>query len=99
MIFSKTDNLNRLSFDMEMKKKKRKVYKNIARVKGRMVPVIDWQISLYINGNKLDEDEVFVEDVFFNSLLYSGKYPMFTCTCGIFGCGGYYVDVVHNNER
>lgn len=23
---------------------------------------------------------------------------MFTCTCGIFGCGGYYVDVVHNNE-
>ncbi|RJX37660.1 hypothetical protein D3P09_22060 [Paenibacillus pinisoli] len=23
---------------------------------------------------------------------------MFTCTCGIFGCGGYYVDVVHRAQ-
>lgn len=23
---------------------------------------------------------------------------MFTCTCGIFGCGGYYIDVIHNNK-
>ncbi|GGF69417.1 hypothetical protein GCM10010912_13160 [Paenibacillus albidus] len=62
------------------------------------MPVIDWGISLYINGYELDKDEVFVEDVFLKSLLYSGKYPMFTCTCGIFGCGGYYVDVLLNNE-
>ncbi len=48
MIFSNTDNLSRLSFDMEMTT--RKVYKNITRVKGRMVPVIDWKVSLYING-------------------------------------------------
>jgi hypothetical protein len=99
MIYSKIDkenNQDKLSLDMEIKT--RKVYKNLTRVKGRMVPVIDWKISLYINGYKLDEDEVFVEDVYFNSLLYPGKYPMFTCTCGIFGCGGYYVDVVHNNE-
>jgi hypothetical protein len=46
----------------------------------------------------LDEDEVFVIDEFFNSLLYPAKYPMFTCTCGIFGCGGYYVEVRHVEE-
>jgi hypothetical protein len=96
MIFSSTDNLDRLSFDMEIKT--RKVYKNITRVKGRMVPIIDWKISLYINEYKLDEDEVFVENIFFNSLLSPGKYPMFTCTCGIFGCGGYFVEAAHNNE-
>ncbi|MNJ41248.1 hypothetical protein D3C77_361660 [compost metagenome] len=23
---------------------------------------------------------------------------MFTCTCGIFGCGGYYVEVIHEDK-
>ncbi|OMF02625.1 hypothetical protein [Paenibacillus sp. FSL H7-0331] len=99
-IFSKKDNVIKqdiLCIDMEIET--RKEYKNITRQKGRMVPVIDWRISLYINGSKLDEDEVFVEDEFFKSLLNPGKYPMFTCTCGIFGCGGYYVEVIHEGER
>ncbi len=76
----------------------RKEYKHISKHKRVLMPVINLDISLYINGDKLDEDEVFVEDVFFKSLLSSGEYPMFTCTCGIFGCGGYYVDVVHDDE-
>lgn len=78
--------LDVLSVDMEIDI--RKEYKNITRHSGRMVPVIDWRIALYINGNKLGEDEVFVEDEFLKSLIIPGKYPMFTCTCGIFGCGG-----------
>ncbi|MFE5318358.1 hypothetical protein ACFQ88_06590 [Paenibacillus sp. NPDC056579] len=98
-IFSSKDNeINQdiLSIDMEIET--RKEYKNITRVKGRMVPVVDWRISLYINGNKLNEDEVFVEEEFFKSLLNPGKYPLFTCTCGIFGCGGYYVQVIHDGN-
>jgi len=76
----------------------RKEYKNIAKHKRVLVPVIKWGIYLHINGHKLDKDEVFVKDVFFESLRNPGKYPMFTCTCGIFGCGGYYVDVVHKDK-
>ncbi|PNQ84095.1 hypothetical protein MF625_004348 [Paenibacillus polymyxa] len=89
--------LDVLSVDMEIAI--RKEYKNITRHSGRMVHVIDWRIVLYINGNKLDEDEVLVEDEFLKSLICPGKYPMFTCTCGIFGCGGYYVEVSHEDDR
>ncbi|WP_240480079.1 hypothetical protein [Paenibacillus fonticola] len=46
----------------------------------------------------MSEDEVFVEEEFFKSLLHPGKYPMFTCTCGIFGCGGYHVEVIHGDK-
>ncbi|ULL16410.1 hypothetical protein DVH26_19365 [Paenibacillus sp. H1-7] len=98
-IFSNKDNeINQdiLSFDMEIET--RREYKNITRVKGKMVPVVDWRISLYINSNKLNEDDVFVEEEFFKSLLNPGKYPLFTCTCGIFGCGGYYVQVIHEDN-
>lgn len=77
----------------------RRTYKNITKVKGRMVPVVDWRLRLYINENKLGEDEVFVVEEFFKSLLNPGVYPLFTCTCGIFGCGGYYVEVIHEAER
>lgn len=98
-IHSKKDdefNQDVLSIDMEIETKK--VYKNITRVKGRMVPVVDWRILLYINGSKLDEDEVFEVDEFFKSILNPGIYPLFTCTCGIFDCGGYYVEVIHEIE-
>jgi hypothetical protein len=55
---------------------------------------------LYGNENRLneDEEEVFVVDEFFNSLTQLGKFPMYTCSCGIFGCGGFYVDVLYNKE-
>ncbi|MFE4709804.1 MULTISPECIES: hypothetical protein [unclassified Paenibacillus] len=98
--FSKKDNEKNqdiLSLDLEVDI--RKEYKNITRHKGRMVPIVDWRIALYINGEKLDQDEVFVVNEFFQSLLCPGKYPMFTCTCGIFGCGGYYVEVIHEVEH
>ncbi|MGF6355804.1 hypothetical protein ABIE27_003719 [Paenibacillus sp. 4624] len=96
MTLSSTDYLSKLSFDMETTTKK--VYKNITKVKGKMVTVVDTKISLFIDGHKLDEHEIFLEDVYFNSLLYPGRYPMFTCTCRIFGCGGYHVEVVHTQD-
>ncbi|ANF97860.1 hypothetical protein [Paenibacillus bovis] len=40
-----------------------------------------------------------VIEEFFNSLLRPGKYPLFTFTCGIFGCGSYYVEVIHKEEN
>lgn len=72
-------------------------YKNITRHHGEIVPIIDWKISLVINGEQCDEGEMFVVEQFFDSLLYPGEYPMFTCTCGIFGCGGYYVNVIRRD--
>lgn len=83
---------------IEMKIEERKIYKNITKVKGRMISSVDWRLMLYINENKLDEDEVFVVEEFFKSLLNPGRYPLFTCSCGVFGCGGYYVEVVHETE-
>ncbi|MOA09204.1 hypothetical protein D3C78_1290180 [compost metagenome] len=98
-IYSKKDKeIKQDVLSIEMKIETKKVYKNITRVKGRMVPVVDWRILLYINGSKLDEDEVFVVEEFFKSILNPGIYPLFTCTCGIFGCGGYYVEVIHEFE-
>ncbi|WP_334076638.1 hypothetical protein [Paenibacillus sanfengchensis] len=76
----------------------RKEFRNVAKHKRELLPVLNYRIDLYVNGHKFDEDEVFVVDVFFQSLLAPGKYPMFTCTCGIFGCGGYYVDVYHEDH-
>lgn len=37
-------------------------------------------------------------DVFFDSLIHGGVKPLFTCDCGTFGCGGYYVEVIHSDE-
>jgi hypothetical protein len=31
--------------------------------------------------------------VFFRALEKDGRQPLFTCSCGCFGCGGYYTDV------
>ncbi|RRJ63682.1 hypothetical protein EHV15_12635 [Paenibacillus oralis] len=85
-----------LSVEIEMEV--RKEYKKISKHKRVLMPVLDYRVDLYVNGHKFDEDEVFVEKVFFQSLLSPGKYPMFTCTCGIFGCGGYYVDVFYEGD-
>lgn len=30
---------------------------------------------------------------FLGATQQSGRYALFTCSCGIFGCGGYWVDV------
>lgn len=90
--------LERDTISVQIEAEVRKEYRNVAKHKRELLPVLKYRIDLYVNGHKFDEDEVFVVDVFFQSLLAPGKYPMFTCTCGIFGCGGYYVDVYHKDH-
>lgn len=86
----------KLSFKVQINQ--RKAYQNISKHKRVLTAVVDSSIEVNVNNRKFDEDEVFVANVFFESLLNPGKYPMFTCTCGIFGCGGYYVDVAHRDQ-
>jgi hypothetical protein len=51
----------------------------------------DRRIRIVINGEQLPE--VFAPCAMLRAIVQSGRYPLFTCTCGIFGCGGYWVDV------
>lgn len=37
-------------------------------------------------------------DVLFLAIQESGLLPLFTCSCGTFFCGGYYVEVLHIND-
>ncbi len=79
-----------LKFNIEVKKE----YKNVSKYKRILQPVIYTNIGVFINDKKLDD--VFVIDCFFDSLFKEDTYPMFTCTCGVFGCGGYYVKVTNS---
>jgi hypothetical protein len=96
-------NIKKKSFDkltLEMSVDVSRKYKNVSKHKRVLAPVIEYGIYPYINGIKLneDEDEVFVVTEFFDSLTHQGKFPMFTCSCGIFGCGGFYVDVKYKKK-
>jgi hypothetical protein len=61
----------------------------------------DWEpspasgISIYpemqVNGEVLDY--CLEVDIFFRAIRESGRYPIFTCGCGVFECGGNYMDV------
>lgn len=86
-----------LKFDIPIEVKQE--YKNISKHKRRLFPVVSWNIGVFINEVQLYKDEVFVPDIFFDILENEGKFPMFTCTCGIFECGGYYVEVYHHKEE
>lgn len=85
-----------LSFDLKINISHR--YKNITRHHGEIVPIIEWIFIVIVNEEQCDEEEVFVIEQFFESLLHGGDFPMFTCTCGIFGCGGYFVNVAHTTK-
>ena len=49
-------------------------------------------IVITINAHKLPD--ILDVDEFFKAIRKSGRFPLFTCGCGHFGCSGYYVDVV-----
>jgi len=42
--------------------------------------------------------EVLDVEALFRSLREPGRLPLFTCTCGIFGCGGCWIDAVHTEH-
>lgn len=48
-------------------------------------------VSVYINGH--DMPKILDVETFFAIKQHNGLAPLFTCGCGDFGCGGYYVDV------
>lgn len=76
-----------------------KKYINVSKHKRVLTPVIKETVILYVNGVRLnEEDEVFVVIEFFNSLSQQGQLPMYTCSCGIFGCGGFYVHVSYKDQ-
>lgn len=45
-----------------------------------------------VNGQELSG--ILEIDAFFTALTSDGLYPLFTCNCGVFECGGRYVDVL-----
>ncbi|MDI4644279.1 hypothetical protein [Cohnella hashimotonis] len=77
-----------------------KKYMNVSKHKRVLAPEIHESVYLFVNEAKINEDsdEVFVISEFFNSLAADGRFPMFTCSCGIFGCGGFYIDVHHKKN-
>ncbi|MBP2654661.1 MAG: hypothetical protein H6Q73_2230 [Firmicutes bacterium] len=48
-------------------------------------------VDVYFGERKMQD--ILDVAVFFQAIVKSGRYPLFTCGCGCFGCGGYYVDV------
>ncbi|WP_238650853.1 hypothetical protein [Paenibacillus piscarius] len=77
-----------------------KKYINVSKHKRVLTPVINETVILYVNEVRLNEDadEVFVVTEFFESLMQQGQLPMYTCSCGIFGCGGFYVHVSYKDQ-
>ncbi|CAH1207358.1 hypothetical protein PAECIP111892_02859 [Paenibacillus auburnensis] len=76
-----------------------KKYINVSKHKRILIPVIIETINLYVNEVRLNEDdEIFVVTEFFKSLAQQGEFPMFTCSCGNFGCGGFYIKVNYKNQ-
>src|SRR5918911_3209724 len=59
-------------------------------------PTLGLYASAVVNGQELPE--VLDIDVFFEALAGTGVLPLFTCTCGVFGCGGYYIGVARTAE-
>ncbi|HCI81357.1 MAG TPA: hypothetical protein DHW02_16890 [Ktedonobacter sp.] len=56
-------------------------------------PVDSSAISIQVNINGENLPEILNVEEFFALKEHDGLVPLFTCVCGDFGCGGYYVDV------
>ncbi len=63
---------------------------------GHGEPALGLYVSAVVNGQELPD--ILDIDVFFDALTGSGPLPLFTCTCGVFGCGGYYVGVARGDD-
>ncbi|WP_430883362.1 hypothetical protein [Fusibacter sp. JL216-2] len=53
-------------------------------------------VTLVADGKKM-EDILDIHE-FYRSLSNEGVFEYFTCTCGIFGCGGFYSKVKHTES-
>ena len=52
---------------------------------------IEVYITVQVNDHELPHILDFA--VFTKAIQAGGRHPLFTCGCGNFGCGGYYVDI------
>lgn len=59
-------------------------------------PTLGLYAAAVVDG--LELPEVLDSDVFSEALTGTGVLPLFTCTCGVFGCGGYYSGVAHTAD-
>jgi hypothetical protein len=66
----------------------------LAEGAGDNEPTLGLYAAAVANGQELPE--VLDIDVFFEALTDSGLRPLFTC--GLFGCGGYYISVAHGAD-
>lgn len=66
--------------------------------------VIWFGARLLVDGRRFagsfehDTNDILDVSAFFRSLREPGRTALFTCTCGVFGCGGCWTDVVHTEE-
>ncbi|MFC4103215.1 hypothetical protein [Paenibacillus xanthanilyticus] len=89
--------MNRIALDLNYEVKQ--VFRSLSKYKREKVPAVAERIEVYVEGVRLHGDNVFESEAFFTSLTREGTFPMFNCTCGIFGCGGYEVSVRHEDGR
>lgn len=54
-------------------------------------------VSLEINNKKIG-DQLDIHELF-SRLDQTGKLPLFTCTCGVFGCGGHFIEVYYKDSK
>lgn len=77
------DKENNLSLKLEVSDGKRSVTR-----KQNAVPI---SIDLCISGQKISDN--FDINIVYTTLGQNGLLPLFTCTCGHFGCGGHYINI------
>ena len=64
-------------------------------------PAAEKLISIFIEvefeKNKMKD--ILNIDGLFSAVQKQGFQPLFTCSCGTFGCGGYYINVSHSDNE
>lgn len=55
-------------------------------------------VRMQIDGRSPNRDTTLDPDALFESLRVPGRYPLLSCSCGVFDCGGAWADVEHSAE-
>lgn len=55
-------------------------------------------IFIIVEFENIEMKDIINIDGLFNIVDNAGYQPLFTCNCGDFGCGGYYVKVLHKDD-
>ena len=55
-------------------------------------------ICVKVTLENMNMPDILEIDGLFEAIQSEGKKPVFTCGCGNFGCGGYYIEVIHTQD-